>query len=278
MTQHGGTPPPDGTSEPASADSSPFAAPPPHHPPATPPPLPPMAGWSAAAPPTAGGPPPGPGHPGGPYPPSATHWQPPASPYPGPAPQPYPAAHLPHPGSGVTPPPPQPGPMTHQPQSGPTAGQPGRGPLSFLKKRGPMVATLVLAVVLLLCGVGGTFSVIVLRKMETGEGPGDPVAAVDSFLRAVYHDRNAKKAAALVCAEARDVDEITKKVDEVEEYRRTYQRPRFQWEAPQVEEQNSDRAIVTAELSMITADEKIAKLPLRFTVVQRTGWLVCEVS
>lgn len=283
MTQYGGTPP-DDTSEWASTHSPvphPPSVPPSVPPPPTPatPPYPtPMADWPTVVQPAVStgpgpaGPPPGaaPWPPAPPPPPGA------APPPPGPAQPPQLSADTPPPGS---PPPGSPPPGSSPSGSGAPAGQPAARPArAALHKRGPVIATVVLAIVLLLCGVGGTFSVILLRQVETGEGAPDPAAAVDGFLRAIYHERDARKAAAMVCSEARDAKAIDKKIDEVDELRRTYQRPRFKWESPQIEQQNSDRAIVFTELTMTTADEKISTLPLRFTVVQRTGWWICEVN
>jgi hypothetical protein len=39
-----------------------------------------------------------------------------------------------------------------------------------------------------------------------------------------------------------------------------------------------DRALVSVQLTMSTADEKTAQQQLEFTVIHKTGWLVCEVS
>jgi hypothetical protein len=158
-------------------------------------------------------------------------------------------------------------------------GQPGYpAPEAPKKRRGLLIASIVLAVVLLLCAVGGIGAFVVLRKAETGEGAAEPVAAVDNFLRAVYQDRDPEKAAKMVCSEARDQAEIIKKVEEVEGYAQTYKSPRFRWEPPKVDEQNAERAIVSAKLTMITGDEKTSEQPLRFTVVQKTGWWICEVG
>ena len=39
-----------------------------------------------------------------------------------------------------------------------------------------------------------------------------------------------------------------------------------------------DRAEVSVEVTMSTGDEKTARQDLEFTVIRKTGWLVCEVS
>lgn len=45
-----------------------------------------------------------------------------------------------------------------------------------------------------------------------------------------------------------------------------------------MDEQADDRAIVSVQLTMTTADEKTAEQQLKFTVIQKTGWRVCEVG
>ncbi len=141
-----------------------------------------------------------------------------------------------------------------------------------------MIASIVLAVVLLLCAIGGVGAFLVLRNVESGEGAAEPVAAVDGFLKAVYSDQDAAKAASLVCGAARDDAAITKKVKEIEGYANTYKTPRFKWDTPKVDEQNTERAIVSVTLTMITGDEKTAEQQMKITVVEKTGWWVCDVA
>ncbi|MEV6368692.1 hypothetical protein AB0L86_17565 [Micromonospora musae] len=146
------------------------------------------------------------------------------------------------------------------------------------KKRGVLIAAIALAVVLVLCVGGGVAAFLTLRNVETGEGANEPATAVDQFLTAVYKEQDAAKAASLVCASARDDDKIAAKVAEVEKYASAYQNPRFRWSAPKVDNRNADRATVSAKVTMTTSDEKVAEQELRFTVVQKTGWWVCEVA
>ncbi|MFI5488886.1 hypothetical protein ACIBXA_00085 [Micromonospora echinaurantiaca] len=146
------------------------------------------------------------------------------------------------------------------------------------KKRGLLIAAIALAVVLVLCVGGGVAAFFTLRNAETGTGAKEPAVAVDEFLTAVYKDRDATKAANLVCSAARDDDRIAAKVAEVEKYVGTHQNPRFRWTKPKVDNQTGDRATVSTKVTMTTADEKVADQELRFTVVQKTGWWVCEVA
>jgi hypothetical protein len=141
-----------------------------------------------------------------------------------------------------------------------------------------MIASIVLAVVLLFCAVGSVGAFLLLRNVESGEGAAEPAAAVDDFLRAVYTDQDAEKAARLVCSEARDEAEIAKKVKEVKAYATTYKNPRFRWDEPKVDDQDTERALVSVKLTMMTGDEKMSTQQLKITVVQKTGWWVCEVA
>jgi hypothetical protein len=146
------------------------------------------------------------------------------------------------------------------------------------KRRAAVFASVALAAALLLCGGGGLAAFVLLSDAESGEGAAEPVAAVDGFLRAVYTEQDPSLAAALVCTEARDSKKIARKVAEVREYAKAYKSPRFRWDAPRIDEQNPERAVVSTRLVMTTGDEKTADQRLTFTVVKKTGWWVCEVS
>ncbi|WP_442792148.1 Rv0361 family membrane protein [Micromonospora sp. NBC_01796] len=146
------------------------------------------------------------------------------------------------------------------------------------KRRGLLIASIVLAVAVVLCGGGGLAAFLVLRNAETGQGAPNPATAVDGFLKAVYTDKDADKAASLVCAQANDKAAVADKVDEVKKLSETYKTPRFKWNPPKVDDQAGDRAIVSVQLTMTTGDEKTAEQQLKFTVIQKTGWRVCEVG
>ncbi|MFI7021161.1 hypothetical protein [Micromonospora sp. NPDC049900] len=146
------------------------------------------------------------------------------------------------------------------------------------RRGGALVASIALAVVLLLCAGGGVAAFLTVRNAESGEGAQDPSVAVDDFLTAVYQERDAAKATRLVCTGARDQDKIRAKVAEVEQYVSAHQSPRFRWDTPKVDNETGDRATVTTTVTVTTADEKIADQDLRFTVIRKSGWWVCEVA
>jgi hypothetical protein len=164
---------------------------------------------------------------------------------------------------------------TGQPPWNPQGSSPAGPPR---KRRGLLIASIVFAVVLLLCAAGGLSAFLLLRNTEATDGAPEPVAAVDAFMRAVYADKNATKAAALVCSEARDEAAIAEKVTEVERYATRYTSPRFTWSEPHIDERNDDAARVSTVLTMATGDEKLAEQRLTFRVVNKTGWWVCEVG
>uniref|UniRef100_UPI0038B31D25 Rv0361 family membrane protein n=1 Tax=Micromonospora acroterricola TaxID=2202421 RepID=UPI0038B31D25 len=146
------------------------------------------------------------------------------------------------------------------------------------KKRGLLIAAIALIVIMVLCVGGGVVAFLTLRDAETGQGAKEPAVAVDEFLTAVYKDRDATKAASRVCAASRDDKKIAAKVAEVEKYATEYQNPRFRWTTPKVDNQTGERATVSTRVTMTTSDEKVADQDLRFTVVQKSGWWVCEVA
>ncbi|WP_368666170.1 hypothetical protein [Micromonospora sp. CV4] len=155
---------------------------------------------------------------------------------------------------------------------------PYQGTAEPKKKRGLLIAAIALVVIMVLCVGGGVVAFLTLRNAETGQGAKEPTVAVDEFLTAVYKDRDATKAAGRVCAASRDDEKIAAKIAEVQKYTAEYQTPRFRWTSPKVDNQTGDRATVSTRLTMTTADEKVADQDLRFTVVQKSGWWVCEVA
>ena len=174
----------------------------------------------------------------------------------------------PLPGAPADPPPEQLATPADEPAE--QAGRPAKG-------RAGLIVVLVAAVALLL-GIGGVGAWLLLRGAESRDGAPEPTTAVSDFLQAVYIDQDAEAAADLVCAEARDSDAITGKVEEIQGYEDSYDNPRFEWTEPRVDEQDDERAIVSVDLRVTTADEKTAGQKMTFTVVQKTGWWVCEVA
>ncbi|GAA2593658.1 hypothetical protein GCM10010435_85830 [Winogradskya consettensis] len=139
---------------------------------------------------------------------------------------------------------------------------------------------IVLALVLvLLLFAGGTVSAyLLLRDADSGKGAPDPATAVDRFMTAIYTQQNATAAENLVCREARDAAELQTRVNQIRAYATEYQAPSFSWENPSVSGLSTERATVGVQLTMTTDDEKSAEQRLTFTVIRKTGWLVCDVS
>jgi hypothetical protein len=156
--------------------------------------------------------------------------------------------------------------------------QPWQAPPTPAKgKRGGLWVSLALAATLLLCAGGATSAYLLLRDADNPGSP-DPATAVDRFLTAVYTQRDATAADDLVCRQARDRNKLADRVDEIRAYSEGYQNPVYRWDEPAVSSSDADRARVSVRITMSTGDEKTAGQDLEFTVIRKTGWLVCEVS
>ncbi|MBU2663316.1 hypothetical protein KOI35_07310 [Actinoplanes bogorensis] len=145
------------------------------------------------------------------------------------------------------------------------------------RRRGGLWISLALVGTLVLCG-GGAVSAYFLLRDADNPGSTDPSTAVTRFLTAVYTNQDAKAADDLVCREARDETKIADRVSDIKAYADGYTDPVFRWADPEVTENKDDQARVSVELTMSTADEKTASQQLEFTVIRKTGWLVCEVT
>jgi len=145
------------------------------------------------------------------------------------------------------------------------------------KRRGLLITTIVLAIVVLLCGGGGTAAYFLVKKVD-GKGQATPVAAVDGFLTAVFHDGDANRAATFVCSASRNKASLTKKIEELKTYQDQYKSPQFSWPTPTVEKQNKTEATLTVPVKLSTAADQVSEKKLRFITVNEAGWWVCEVS
>jgi flagellar basal body-associated protein FliL len=144
-------------------------------------------------------------------------------------------------------------------------------------KRGALWVSLALTATLMLCAGGAVSAYFLLRDADNPGSP-DPATAVNRFLTAVYTQQDASAADDLVCREARDQTKLTDRVNEIKNYSGEYQDPVYRWDEPAVSNSGEDRALVSVHVTMSTGDEKTARQDLEFTVIRKTGWLVCEVS
>ena len=145
------------------------------------------------------------------------------------------------------------------------------------RRRSALWVSLALVGTLFLCGGGAVSAYFLLRDADNPGSP-DPATAVDRFLTAVYTEQDAAAADDLVCREARDETKIADRVADIKSYADGYTDPVFRWADPKVSDNSEDRALVSVELTMSTADEKSSSQDLEFTVIRKTGWLVCEVA
>jgi hypothetical protein len=133
-------------------------------------------------------------------------------------------------------------------------------------------------VVALLFGGGTVSAYLLLRDADNGKGAPDPATAVNRFMTAIYTRQDARAAGDAVCREARDQQRLAERVGQVKGYANEYEAPSFRWNDPVVSAQTEKRATVGVQLTMTTDDEKTAQQQLSFTVIRKTGWLVCDVS
>lgn len=160
------------------------------------------------------------------------------------------------------------------------AGQPVQvppAPAAVPGKRNALWVSLALVATLLLCSGGAVSAYLLLRDADNPGSP-DPATAVNRFLDAVYTQQDATAADELVCREARDETKLADRVREIKTYSDGYQEPVYRWAEPAVASSGEDRALVSVQLTLSTADEKTAQQELEFTVIRKTGWLVCEVA
>lgn len=183
-------------------------------------------------------------------------------------------------GSAAVPPPPT-APVSATPYPYPGhQGYPGFpvAPVPPPKKRhkGLIITAIVLGVLLLLCGAGGVAAYVLLNGGE-GKGADTASTAAQEFLTAIYKERNATKAEALVCKEARDRKAIDSKIKELEDKQEQLKSPAYTWDTIKVENQTETRGESTITIKLTTSDEKVAEQTVKLELVKRDGWFVCEV-
>jgi hypothetical protein len=135
---------------------------------------------------------------------------------------------------------------------------------------------LAVAIVILL----GSAGVIWFRWFDKppSSGASRPEITVDRFLGAVFQQRNAQAAERLTCPSAQDGSALRRRVNQLREFDLRYQSPSYSWPSPTVESQHRGRAVVFAQVRMMTADDRISWQRLRFITIRSSGWLVCEIN
>jgi hypothetical protein len=146
------------------------------------------------------------------------------------------------------------------------------------QRRTGLWVPLALVLTLLIFGGGTVSAYLLLRDADSGKGAPDPATAVNRFMTAVYTQQDAAAAGDIVCREARDDKKLRERVDQISNYANEYDTPSFRWSDPAVSALTDKRATVAVQLTMSTDDEKAAQQQLTFTVVHKTGWLVCDVG
>jgi hypothetical protein len=145
------------------------------------------------------------------------------------------------------------------------------------RRTGRWVALAVVLTLLILAG-GAVSAVLLLRDADSGKGSPDPASAVDRFMTEVYTRQDATSAAEHVCREARNATQLGGRVADIRGYATEYPAPAFAWTEPSVTSNTGEKALVDVQLTMTTDDERAARQQLTFTVIRKTGWLVCDVN
>ncbi|MGI5246867.1 Rv0361 family membrane protein [Dactylosporangium sp. CA-139066] len=145
------------------------------------------------------------------------------------------------------------------------------------KKRGLMITLIVLGVVVVLCGGGGAAAYFVVQNNQ-GTGAPNAVDAVNSFLTAVYKNKNSEEALKYVCASSRNKDKLAARVDEIRKYDSSLNTPTYTWPTPTVEKQDKDEATLIVPIKVTTSDEKVAETKYKYIATQSKGWWVCEIT
>jgi hypothetical protein len=140
-----------------------------------------------------------------------------------------------------------------------------------------LITSIVLGVVLVLCGGGGTTAYFLITRLGNS-GRASPTAAVDGFLTAIFRDHDLEEANKFVCSESRDKAALSHKIDELRSYEQKYKSPRYSWTTPAVQSNRGSTATLIVPVKITTADDRIAEKRLRFVAVNESGWWVCEVA
>jgi hypothetical protein len=170
--------------------------------------------------------------------------------------------------------PPEPEPIWVGVTNGPQSPAPGRDRAS---RRSSLFVSAALVATMALCG-GGAVSAYLLFRDADNPGSPDPATAVNRFLTAVYTQQDAGAAQDLVCRKARDATKLNERVQQIRDYADGYEGATFRWDDPAVTTDTNGEAEVGVRVVMSTEDEKTAAQDLQFTVVRKSGWLVCDVS
>src|SRR4051812_4488926 len=158
----------------------------------------------------------------------------------------------------------------------PPGDYPGYAAPPPARHRGVLITSIVLGVVLVLCGAGGTTAYFLIKKVG-GSGKASPTAAVEGFLGAVFTDHDVEAANRFVCSESRNKATLSKKINDLRSYEQKYRAPRYTWPEPTVDSKKPDTATLTVPVTITTEDDRVATKKLRFVTVNESGWWVCEV-
>jgi hypothetical protein len=169
----------------------------------------------------------------------------------------------------------------YQPMSqpaGPMGPMPGAvAPPAPRRVGSAALAAVVFTAMLVLCLGGGAISFLVVQSLEP-RGAATPESALEGFLRSVFIDRDAGRAADFVCAENRDDEELARLVFEVRAFTSRYASANPRWSYPGVRRDGRRDASADVTLTLSTADQPVSEKQVRLLLVDHNGWWVCEVE
>jgi len=139
------------------------------------------------------------------------------------------------------------------------------------------LAAVAFVALLVLCLGGGATSFFVVQSLEP-RGTATPESALEGFLRAVFVDRDANRAADFVCTEHRDDKELARLVFEVRAFTSRYASADTRWTYPGVRRAGKREASADVTLTLNNADQRVSEKQVRLLLVDHNGWWVCEVE
>jgi hypothetical protein len=165
------------------------------------------------------------------------------------------------------------------PAAGPTPMglMPGMAPPPPKRVGSAALASVVFVAMLVLCLGGGAISFLVVQSLEP-RGTATPESALEGFLRSVFVEKDANRAADFVCVANRDDKELARLVFEVRAFASRYASANPRWSYPSVERTGKREARADVTLTLSTVDQPVSKKQVGLLLIDHNGWWVCEVE
>lgn len=145
------------------------------------------------------------------------------------------------------------------------------------RPRRAMIITAIVATAILVVA-GGSVAAFIAFGGSEGKGLASPAQVVDTFLTDVLKNKDVAAADKLVCKSAHDKSALSRKVDELRSFESKFKSPTYSWPTPTADSVKDDTAKVTAQVKLVTGDDRVSEQRMQFVTVKGDGWLVCEIS